>query len=74
MPSQWHLASYAHLVGEHLGLLHEHSNSRKGFFASVNVLMRSVLFDISLTIDAYEMHLLQEIQEQVDRPMVEAPQ
>ncbi len=61
LPPQWHLASYAHLIGDHLDLLHRHAGNRRAFLDAVEVLVRSVLFDASLMLDAYEMHLVQEI-------------
>lgn len=60
---QWHLASYAHLIGDHLDLLFAHAPDRQAFLGAVEVLVRSVLFDASLMLDAYEMHLAQEILE-----------
>ncbi|MEZ5229893.1 MAG: protoglobin domain-containing protein [Acidimicrobiales bacterium] len=69
LPPQWHLASYAHLIGEHLGLLFDRAGSVHGFLETVDVLVRSVLFDTSLMLDAYEMHLVQEIlDDEANRP------
>ena len=52
---QWFVASYGHFVCQHLPILMQGAPSREEGIERVVVLLKSVLFDASIVLDAYAM-------------------
>ncbi len=50
---QWYLAAFSHFLSEHVDLLLAASDSPADGLRRINILQKSVLFDASLSLDAY---------------------
>ncbi|MFO0710261.1 MAG: protoglobin domain-containing protein [Sandaracinus sp.] len=73
LPPQWYLATFAHWVADHVDVAFEATTSTNEALHVITALLRRVLFEASLVLDAYGVQQHHALHEGALSPMDAAP-